>query len=408
VDYPKLRNVNVFPVQMSGQTLVCLQDPQNVSESALFLTPPVYFIVSLLDGQHSILDIQTAYMRRFGEILYSEKIQEVVEQLEENLFLEGERFQEALRQAEGRFKTAPVREAGFAGKSYDNDPERLRVQMEGYFAGPDGPGPLEKKKEADGLKGVIAPHIDFQRGGVCYAFAHREIWERNSSDCFIIFGTAHTFTEKPFCLTRKEFLTPLGPLPVDQELIDAIQSRCHDDLFKDEGVHRREHSVEFQCVFLRYLYPDPIPLKIVPILCGSFHEVIEKGMSPMEQKPIRQFIEALRESVSSLGRRVCYIASADLAHMGLQFGDPEGIGEYDLRILAEEDQAMLGYVERFDGEGFFSSISKERDRRRICGLPAVYSLLKTMEAEEGRLLKYGQAFTPDTQSVVTYASLAFY
>ena len=393
---------------MSGQTLVCLQDSQNVSESALFLTPPVYFIVSLLDGQNSILDIQTAYMRRFGEILYSDKIQEVVEQLDENLFLEGERFQEALRQTEKRFKVAPVREAGFAGKSYEYDPERLRAQMDGYFAGPDGPGHLGKKEEADGLKGVVAPHIDFQRGGVCYAFAHREIWERNSSDCFIILGTAHTFTEKPFCLTRKEFLTPLGPLAVDQELIDAIQSRCQDDLFKDEGVHRGEHSVEFQCVFLRYLFSDPIPLKIVPVLCGSFHEVIEKGISPMEQKPIRQFIEAVRDSVSSLGRRACYIASADLAHMGLQFGDPEGIGEYDLRILAEGDQAMLGYVERFDGEGFFSSILKERDRRRICGLPAIYTLLKTMEAKEGRLLKYGQAFTPDTQSVVTFASLAFY
>src|SRR4030042_2864026 len=116
VDYPKLRNVNVFPVQMSGQTVVCLQDPKNVSESALFLTPPVYFIVSLLDGQHSPLDIQTAYMRRFGEIVYSEKIQEVVEQLEENLFLEGERFQEALRQAVERVRAAPVRGAGFVGK----------------------------------------------------------------------------------------------------------------------------------------------------------------------------------------------------------------------------------------------------------------------------------------------------
>ena len=393
---------------MSGETLVCLQDPKNISESALFVTPPVYFIVSLFDGQHSILDIQTAYMRRFGEILYSEKIQEVVQQLEENLFLEGKRFQEALRQVEERFKAAPVREPGFAGKSYENDPERLRAQIEGYFAGPDGPGPLQKKKETDGLKGAIVPHIDFQRGGVCYAFAHREIWERNSSDCFVILGTAHTFTEKPFCLTRKEFQTPLGPLAVDQELIDAIQSRCQDDLFKDEWVHRGEHSVEFQCVFLRYLYPDPVPLKIVPVLCGSFYEVIEKGISPMEQKPIRQFIEAMRDAVSSLGRRVCFIASADLAHVGLQFGDPEGIGEYDLRIFAEGDQAMLGHVERCDGEGFFSSILKERDRRRICGLPSIYTLLKTMEAKEGRLLKYGQAFTPDTQSVVTFASLAFY
>lgn len=392
---------------MSGQTVVCLQDPQNVSESALFLSPPVYFIVSLLDGQHSLLDIQTAYMRRFGEILYSEKIQEVIEQLDESLFLEGERFQEALRRAEERFKAAPFREAGFAGKSYENDPERLRVQIESYFAGPDGPGPLGEKKAGDGLKGVIAPHIDFQRGGACYAFAHREIWERNCSDCFVIFGTAHALTEKPFCFTRKEFRTPLGSLPVDQELIDAIQSRYPDDLFKDEAVHRSEHSVEFQCVFLRYLYPDPAPLKIVPILCGSFHEFIEKGISPLEERPVRQFIEGLKESVSSLGRKVFYLASADLAHMGLQFGDPEGIREYDLRILAEEDQAMLAFVERLDGEGFFSSILKEKDRRRICGLPAIYTLLSTMEAKEGRLLRYGQAFTPDTQSVVTFASLGF-
>jgi AmmeMemoRadiSam system protein B len=393
---------------MSGETLVCLQDPQNVSESTLFLTPPVYFIVSLFDGQHSILDIQAAYMREFGQFLYTEKIQEVIGQLEENLFLEGGRFQQAMRQAEERFKAASVREAGFAGKSYENDPERLRAQIDGYFALPDGPGPLNEKKGGEGLKGVVAPHIDFQRGGACYAFAHREIWERNSSDCFIIFGTAHTFTENPFCLTRKEFLTPLGPLPVDQELVDAIQSRCQHDLFKDEGIHRSEHSIEFQCVFLRYLYPDPVPLKIVPVLCGSFHEIIERGISPLEYPPIQQFIEALRESVSSLGRKVFYMASADLAHMGLQFGDPEGIREYDLRILAEEDQAMLGHVERFDGEGFFSSISKERDRRRICGLPTIYTLIKTMQAQEGRLLKYGQAFTPDTQSVVTFASLAFY
>jgi hypothetical protein len=55
-------------------------------------------------------------MRRFGEILYSEKIQEVVDQLEENLFLEGERFQEALRQAEERFKVAPVRRLGLRGR----------------------------------------------------------------------------------------------------------------------------------------------------------------------------------------------------------------------------------------------------------------------------------------------------
>jgi len=408
MDYPKLRGINAFPVQVSGQTLICLQDPQNVSEKALFLPPPLYFIVSLFDGQHSILDIQAEYMRKFGELLYTEKIQEIVGQLEENLFLVGERFEEERRQKEEIFKRAPLREAAFAGKSYENDPERLRVQLEGYFKGSDGPGLPEEREGMNGLKGVVAPHIDFQRGGFCYAFAHREIMARNSSRCFVIFGTAHTSMEYPFCLTRKDFVTPLGTLHGDKELIDSIESRCSFDLFQDEGVHRSEHSIELQCVFLRYIYPEPIPLKIVPILSGSFHEAIEKRISPMEFKPIRQFIEALRESIPSLGERVCYIASADLSHMGHQFGDREGIREYGLRILAEEDQEMLGYAERMDGEGFFSSISKERDRRRICGLPAIYTLLKVLEAKEGQLLKYGQAFTPETQSVVSFASMAFY
>jgi AmmeMemoRadiSam system protein B len=408
VDYPKLRNINVFPVQSSGQTLLCLQDPQNISEKALFLSPPLYFIVSLFDGQHSILDIQAEYMRKFREFLYTEKLQEIMSQLDEALFLEGERFQEALRQKEEGFKKALFREAVFAGKSYEGDPDGLRTQLKGYFEGANGPGFLKEVKSTKGLKGVISPHIDFQRGGSCYAFAHREIRERNSSACFIIFGTAHTPMENPFCLTRKDFVTPLGTLNVDKELVDAIQSSCPHDLFKDEGVHRSEHSIEFQCVFLRYLYPEPSSLKIVPILSGSFHEAIERGISPMELKPIRQFIDAVKEAISSLGREVCYIASADLAHMGVQFGDREGVSEYGLRILCQEDQEMLGYAEKMDGEGFFSSISRERDRRKICGFPAIYSMLKTLEAKEGRLLKYDQAFTPETQSVVTFASLAFY
>ena len=71
---------------------------------------------------------------------------------------------------------------------------------------------------------------------------------------------------------------------------------------------------------------------------------------------------------------------------------------------------MLGYVEKLDGEGFYSSISRERDQRKICGLPAIYTLLAVLDAREGRLLRYGQAFTSETQSVVSFlfASLGFY
>lgn len=407
-DYPKLREVNIFPIQNSGQSLLCLQDPQNVSEKALFLSPPLYFIVSLFDGRHSILDIQAEYMRKFGEFLYTEKLHEIVKQVDHALYLEGERFQDALREKEENFKKSLFREPLFAGKSYEIDPDGLRTQLRGYFEGANGPGLPAERRGENGLKGVIAPHIDFQRGGFCYAFAHREVVEKNSSPCFVVLGIAHAPMKNVFCLTRKDFVTPLGTLRIDQELVDAIQSRCPQDLFQDEGVQRSEHSIEFQSVFLRYLYPEPAPLKIVPVLCGSFQEAIEKGISPMGLNSIREFIDALSDSVLSLGRKVCYVASADLAHMGRQFGDREGMNDYGLRILSQQDEEMLNYVERMNAEGFFSFIAAERDRRKICGVPAIYTLLKLLDAKEGKLLKYGQAFTPETQSVVSFASLAFY
>jgi AmmeMemoRadiSam system protein B len=408
MDCPKLRPVNAFPVQMSGQSLICLQDPQKISEKTLFLPPPLYFVVSHFDGEHSILDIQAEYMRNFGEFLFTEKIQEIIEQLEENLFLEGDRFQEALRREEERFKQSSVREATLAGRSYEKDPERLKLQLKEYFEAPEGPGPIGQRQGTDGLKGVIAPHIDLQRGGHCYAFAHREVGEKSSARCFIILGTAHAPMQTPFCLTRKDFMTPLGPLEVDRELVNAIQANCPYDLFLDESVHRMEHSVEFQCVFLRYLMPDPAPVRIVPILAGSFHESIERGISPMELPRVREFIQALRETVSPLEEEVCYVASADLSHVGLQFGDREGVTDYQLRRVADEDQDLLKYVEKMDGEGFFLSIARDRDRRRVCGLPAIYCMLHGLHAAEGKILKYGQAITPETQSVVSFASLAFY
>src|SRR4030042_2989968 len=142
MDFPKLRNINIFPVQSSNQTLLCIQDPQNISERAIFLPPPLDFIISLFDGQHSIVDIQAEYMRKFGDFLFTEKVQEIISQLEENLFLEGDRFEEALREKEVGFKKASLREAAFSGKSYEKDSESLRVQLGGYFSGSDVQGPV--------------------------------------------------------------------------------------------------------------------------------------------------------------------------------------------------------------------------------------------------------------------------
>jgi AmmeMemoRadiSam system protein B len=114
----------------------------------------------------------------------------------------------------------------------------------------------------------------------------------------------------------------------------------------------------------------------------------------------------LKKAIDVQGERICVLASADLAHMGPHFGDRSPLAESDWRSIACEDRQMIEQIEKMDGEAFFEEIRRDKNRRRICGVSAIYALLTTIKARHGRLLKYGQ--WPDPQGTVTYASVGFY
>jgi hypothetical protein len=50
---------------------------------------------------------------------------------------------------------------------------------------------------------------------------------------------------------------------------------------------------------------------------------------------------------------------------------------------------------------------KDRDARRICGLAPMYTQLELLRGRSARLLKYGIAMEPQSESAVSFASLAF-
>ncbi len=182
------------------------------------------------------------------------------------------------------------------------------------------------------------------------------------------------------------------------------------DPYEDEFAHKAEHSIELQLIFLKALWSNSSSFKIVPILCGSFHEAVLEGKSPREIGKIKNFLDSLKKVIAQRGQKVCLLASADLAHLGLRFGDAEELNRFSLEILQTDDLRLLKFAEQVDAEGFYHVIMGERDRRRICGLPAIYTLLYLLQdwARRGNLLKYSQAFDAPTKSVVTFASLAFY
>jgi AmmeMemoRadiSam system protein B len=188
--------------------------------------------------------------------------------------------------------------------------------------------------------------------------------------------------------------------------VEEIEKQVSTDLRMDEFAHRGEHSVEFQTVFLSYLFQGKRDISIVPILCGSFHEMVASRTSPMNEPEVTEFVSAVKRAVAECDKKVCFIAGADLAHVGPRFGDGQPIDDGMLKFVKSEDLRMLETVERVDAEAFFTNIGADMDRRKICGFPPIYTMLNVMEATSGKLLKY-QSW-PDPNGTVTFASMAFY
>ncbi|MBI4596343.1 MAG: AmmeMemoRadiSam system protein B [Candidatus Tectomicrobia bacterium] len=407
-EYPKLRNVDAFPFELDGQKVICLRDQMNFSPKMIFLPPRLFYIATLFNGKNSLLDIQAEYMRRFGELFYQEKLQELVDELDNHLFLDSPHFNQIKKEIEAGFLSKQVRPAAHAGISYEGEPEKLKAQLRSFFLTEEGPGEpdLSEKRERV-LRGIVAPHIDLRRGGNCYAWAYKSLAEAGPNDLYIILGTAHSETKNLFTFSSKDFETPLGLVETDKEFLKDFKENCPLDFFSDEFVHRNEHTIEFQTIFLKFLFPSE-NIKILPILVGSFYEMIEQRVDPIETTAVKVFTEAVKTTVQRSGKRVCYIASADLAHIGLRFGDAAPPDNFGLQSLSIKDKEMLERIAKLEKSDFYRNIARDRDERRICGFSPIYSMLACMEAEEGVLLKYDQSYDQQGGSVVTFASLTFY
>ena len=403
---PRLRPVEAFASQVQGRPVVCLRDPMRLSQAVVYVPQETAAILGLFDGQHSLLDIQEAFARSFGSLLFREHLLGIIQSLDEHFLLDSPRFTRHRETLEAEFRRAPRRGALLAGQAYASDAPAVRRQLDGYFTAADGPGGSPPSPSAPQLAGLVLPHIDFMRGGPWYAWGYREVDGAPPADRWIILGTVHAPIRQAFALTRKDFDTPLGVVETDRDFVDRLLAAVGPRYLEDELAHRAEHSIEFQTVFLRHVTPPERPLLIVPVLCGSLHRCVEERRSPAQAREIESFLTALCETMTAFEGRTMVVASADLAHVGPQFGDPRPMTPGQLREVADVDREMLATVEAGDAENFFRSVARDGDRRRICGLPPIYAALRVLPGAWGRLLRYGQ--WPDPQGTVTFAAVGLY
>ena len=403
---PKLRPVSARKAEHQGKPVIAIDDPLGVAEPIAFpIDGLIHWIIRHFDGRTSLDEVQDRVFRDTGHLVPPEELRDLVDRLDRSLLLDGPSF-EAHRAA---YRAIEVRPAALAGRSYAGTERALRAELGRFFADGGGSGlPGETiESPASRLRGILSPHIDFGRGGPVYTWSYKALVERSDADTFVILGVAHQPCAHRFALTRKDFETPLGYARTDRAFVDRVAALAGGHLFDDELAHRTEHSVEFQVVFLQYLLGGRRDFQIVPILVGSFHDLMERGVDPIEDPEVRRFVEALKAAESASGKRVAYIGGIDLGHVGPEFGDPEAVSDATLASLRDFDATMLARASAGDPKGWFAEAAEVSNRWRVCGLAATYTMLHAMGPTRGSVLRYDQAVSADRSCCVSFASLAF-
>ena len=392
MEKPRIRYIEAFPYQKDGKQLVILRDAEGISREALAVSGDAAFMISLMDGAHTLRDIQAEFMRASGEMVYMEQIENLVKMLDQNLFLHNDRFIEHMKVLYDAYERLPVRPAYLAGTGYSANRMDLLSFLDGMF---DGHTHVENAPV--GVSGILAPHIDYSRGASVYRRIYPYI-KNARKPLIVIFGTCHHPTQGLWSISLKDFETPMETVPVAPVLKDLIRRNNFLNSYIEEWPHRNEHSIELQLPLIQFMMQDDF--EILPILTGSMHEYVE-GTRSVTDDEVRQLKENLEDVLGQYGKPYCIVAGADLAHIGAQFGDRYPLNEKVMERSRKKDEALLQHVKNVDADAFFAAVKEEGDKRRICGLTPIFFQLKLLAGCSADIVDYDQ--WTDGHSSVSFA-----
>jgi len=409
MEYPRLRYVDAFPIETNNGQMFALRDPNGISTETLLLSPHVFYLLQFFDGKHSIIDLQKKYKEAFDAFISQKQLLEALQHLDKHFFLDNESFSNRLQKNEEDFSTTPLRPAAHAGTSYEDDPEKLKLQLAGYFASAKSAG-FPEIQTKNPIRGLVVPHIDIRAGGLSYGRAYQELIERGGADCYVILGTGHSGLQDLYSVIDKDFDTPLGAAKCDTAFIQQLTKNYPRAKQSEVLPHKTEHVIEFQLVFLKYIYNELLKngadFTFAPVLCSFSYHMLTMTQFERERKIIAEFSQALRKTISRFDKRVCIISSVDFCHVGPRYGDQGKVTGSLLEKVKLFDHKMIQSIQQMDAAGYRDVVAQEKDRFRVCGYSSIYTMLSALQSGKGELLDYSKAEVDEKQSTVTFASMA--
>ena len=262
-----------------------------------------------------------------------------------------------------------IRQPAVAGKFYTDDPHQLREELASLI--PPGEGAR--------VRGLVAPHAGYLYSGKVAGLAYGAV---RVPEAVLLLGPNHTGVGAPAALAPSgEWLTPLGPVPVNSRLSKLILKHAP-VVCEDSSAHHFEHSIEVQLPFLQFRNPR-VCIAALCLSLSDFDSISALGAG-------------LARAITEYGDEVLIVASSDMNHYE------------SARVAKEKDDLALAELARLDPEALFRVC---RDRRiTMCGvIPAAVMLVaaKLLGATTSRLIRYTTSgeVNGDLNRVVAYAAV---
>jgi AmmeMemoRadiSam system protein B len=393
---PAVRPLDVLPiVDDDGVPRILVQDNSRIATAPLAVSQAGYFVMAHLDGQRSADEIIELFAEQYNAQLDPAQIMDLIKVLDESLMLVNDRSEAAYQKQVNAYLDSEVRDNRESWPSADALREEVDKLLDSAL--------VVVSDHADDLRGVVAPHLDYERGQQCYRAAYGALRAAGPADRYVILGTNHYGRSTGVVATGKDFLTPFGRVETDRRYLSALNDRLPFDLFEYEYDHLREHSVELQVHLLQAMFPDH-PFSIVPILCTD----------PMcrdeEAEPcthLDQLAGALRETLANDEQRTIVIAGADLSHVGQRFGTPQPSCPELLEAVRVSDEQYLDRLTQRDELVVTDEIRANGNPTQICSTACIYVLAQSLPDLACELLSYDQAVDYENETHVTCAALTY-
>lgn len=271
---------------------------------------------------------------------------------------------------------ASVRRPAVAGTWYPGDASSLAAEVDGYLAD------VPAADLGGRLVALISPHAGLRYSGPVAAHAYAPLRGQRELTVVMVGPSHHVHFEGVSVYARGAWTTPLGDIPIDEAVADALRGTGEGVILDEPRPHREEHSLEMQLPFLQRLVRG---LRLVPLLMGS---------------QARSEVDALARALAAglAGRDVLLVASSDLSHY------------HPAPVANELDARVVGDVERFDPEALMDRL--EAFHGHACGggpMVAVMKAARERGAARATILRYadsGDAAEGDKSRVVGYLAAA--